>query len=122
MKNLIALLSVIGAGFIAAPDAEARPHCNSAHTYVSHHTSCGCPVYKQRYIAYYDRCGHPVYRTRIVPVQHRCRPAVVHPRHRVQQRHIVPSRPVVRHPGRYTSGGVRIGPVIVGGGSSGRCR
>lgn len=121
MKNLFALLTVIGAGFVAAPDADARPRCNTTHTYVSHRSSCGCPVYAQRYVAGYDRCGYPVYRTRILPVSHRCRPVIHHPRQRA-------CRPVGRghavvHPrhGRYTSGGVRIGPVIVGGGSRG-CR
>lgn len=113
MKNLFALLTVIGAGFVAAPDADARPYRHHVQaTYVSHHTSCGCPVYQQRYIAYYDRCGYPVYRVRTLPVRHHCR-AVHHRSH----------RPQIVHPrhGRYTSGGVRIGPVIVGGGSRG-CR
>lgn len=119
MKNLFALLTVIGAGFVAAPDAEARPYGHHAsHLVVSHHTSCGCPVYKQRYVAFYDRCGNPVFRYRILPVSHHCR-AVHHPRRGGGY------RPEVIHPrhghGRHTSGGVRVGPVIVGGGSS-RCR
>ncbi len=118
MKNLFALLTVIGAGFVAAPDAEARPYCNSGHTYVSHRTSCGCPVYKQSYIAYYDHCGNPVWRTRVLPVNHQCRHNV-HYRH--HGRHYDHGHDRSRNWGR--SGGFRIGPVIVGGHRSpSRCR
>jgi hypothetical protein len=72
MKTLIALLIVIGSGFVAAPKAEARPHCGVGRIHVSHHTSCGCPVYKQSFIAGYDACGRPIYRFRVLPVNHRC--------------------------------------------------
>lgn len=121
MKNLFALLTVIGAGFVAAPDADARHGCHTSHTYVSHYTSCGCPVHVERYVAYYDRCGYPVYRTRTLPVNHRCRPVIQRPCGNPWPS--VHRPPVIVHPqhGRYTSGGVRIGPVIVGGGGS-RCR
>lgn len=116
MKNLFALLTVIGTGFIAAPEAEARPGCNSGHTYVSHHTSCGCPVYVQRYVAYYDQCtGRPIYRTRTLSVNHRCRSHSAYGHSYTQRRHHG-----TYHRNRHTSG-FRIGPVIVGGGSS-RCR
>ena len=77
MKTLLTLLAVLGAQFIAAPEAEARP-CQQTHRYVTSRTSCGCPIYTQRYISYYDRCGHPVYRYRTEPVVHRCRPAHRH--------------------------------------------
>lgn len=121
MKNLFALLTVIGAGFIAAPDAEARPGCNSGHTYVSHYTNCGCPVYVQRYVAYYDRCsGRPIYRTRTLSVNHRCRS---HHGHGYSQRGHGYSQHGYGHGVRsHRSTGFRIGPVIVGGGSARRCR
>ena len=73
MKTLLTLLAVLGAQFIAAPEAEAKPH-KQTHRYVTSRTSCGCPIYTQRYISYYDRCGHPVYRYRTEPIVHRCRP------------------------------------------------
>lgn len=118
MKNLFALLTVIGAGFVGAPDAEARTYCNSGHTYVSHRTSCGCPVYKQRYIAYYDRCGYPVYRTRSVPFRHTCRQ---HTYHRYHGRSC--NQGVRHHTGWSRNGGFRIGPVIVAGHRApSRCR
>jgi hypothetical protein len=117
MKNLFALLTVIGAGFIAAPDAEARPGCNSSHTYVSHYTSCGCPVYVQRYVAYYDRCtGRPIYRTRTLSVNHRCRS------HHAYGHSYAPRTHYGRSVRNHRSTGFRIGPVIVGGGSARRCR
>jgi len=78
MKTILTLLTILGAQFMAAPEAEARPQ-NSCHRYVTSRTSCGCPIYTQRYVAYYDRCGHPVYRYRTEPVVHRCKPAYVHP-------------------------------------------
>lgn len=120
MKNLFALLTVIGAGFIAAPDAEARPGCNNGHTYVSHYTSCGCPVYVQRYVAYYDRCsGRPIYRTRTLSVNHRCRSHHAYGHSYSQSRHT--GRGYIHSNRHHHNSGFRIGPVIVGGGSS-RCR
>ncbi|BCX47690.1 hypothetical protein HAHE_15980 [Haloferula helveola] len=112
MKHLLTLLTVIGAGFVAAPDAEARPHQHNScsTTYVSGHTSCGCPIYTQRYVAYYDRFGRAIYRYQTLPVNHHCRHRVV----RQPQCHTPQPR---YQNSRYTRSGVRIGPVIVGGGS-----
>lgn len=78
MKTILTLLTILGAQFIAAPEAEARPQ-QSCHRYVTSRTSCGCPIYTQRYISHYDRCGHPVYRYRTERIVHRCRPVHRHP-------------------------------------------
>lgn len=78
MKTILTLLAILGAQFIAAPEADARPHASN-HRYVSSRTSCGCPIYTQRYVAYYDRCGQPVFRYRTEPIVHRCRPVHHHP-------------------------------------------
>ncbi len=66
MKTILILLTIIGAQFIAAPNADAQT-CSTQHTYVSGRTSCGCPIQTVRYIAYYDRCGYPIYRSRTQP-------------------------------------------------------
>jgi hypothetical protein len=112
MKKLFAILTLVGAGFVAAPDASASP-CGpgGSSTYVSHRTSCGCPVYAQRYVAYYDHCGRPVWQTRILPVQHRCRPAH-HQTYRGSYR-----TPGVPPHARHGSHSVRIGPVTISRGS-----
>lgn len=95
MKTILTLLTILGAQFVATPNAEARD-CSS-HRYVTSRTSCGCPIYTVRYVAYYDRCGHPVYRYRTEPIRHRCNHArhqhpvyrqtyYNHPRHQVPAR------------------------------------
>lgn len=71
MKKFLTLMILGAAALVATPNAEARPVGRT--TYVSGHTSCGCPVYTQRYIAYYDHCGYPVFKYRRLPVSHRCR-------------------------------------------------
>lgn len=97
MKTILTLLAILGAQFIAAPEADARPH-SPTHRYVISRTSCGCPIYTQRYVAYYDRCGQPVFRYRTEPIVHRCRPVQrqQHPAYRTPYHRGYNHRDVVR--------------------------
>ncbi|MFK7909237.1 MAG: hypothetical protein AB8F34_01405 [Akkermansiaceae bacterium] len=75
MKTILATLATIAISLIALPEkAEARS-CSSgnSYTYVSGHTSCGCPVYTRRVVSGYDCYNRPTYRYYRVPVTHRCR-------------------------------------------------
>ncbi|MBB5351399.1 hypothetical protein HNR46_001635 [Haloferula luteola] len=96
MKRLLHLLTLSSILLGAATTAEAHGNSRS-HRYVSHRTSCGCPVYAERYVAFYDSCGHPVFRTRRIPVAHQCRPVCPPPRpHRIEYQQPNRSRTVVR--------------------------
>lgn len=76
MKTILATLATLAFGLVAFPEtAEARPHCGTgqSYTYVSGHTSCGCPIYKRKVVVGYDCYNRPIYRYYSVPVTHRCR-------------------------------------------------
>jgi len=80
MKSFLILAATTMLALVASPNAEARP-CSShhrVHTFVSGHTSCGCPIYTQRHFSHYDRYGRVHYRYVRVPVRHRCRAVHIH--------------------------------------------
>ena len=68
------LAALITLCVLTPQNVEARGRCHkSGYTYVSGHTSCGCPVYTKRVVKYYDCRGYPVYAYYRQPVSHRCR-------------------------------------------------
>ena len=70
--TLLAALSLLGLGFIAAPTSAEANGCNQPRTLVSHHCGrCGTPVYKSYVIVGYQRCGAPIFRWVVQP--HTCR-------------------------------------------------
>ena len=76
MKTILTTLVTVVVSLTALPNsAEARPHCDthqSAYTYRSGWTSCGCSVYTKRVFTGYDCYHRPIYRYYRVPVVHRC--------------------------------------------------
>jgi hypothetical protein len=73
MKTLLAITAIALTG-LALPQAAEASHPSSSLnlTYVSGHSSCGCPIYTQRIFIGYDSWNRPVYRYVSVPVRHRC--------------------------------------------------
>jgi len=74
MKKLLIYITTIASLLVLTPNvAEARHSIPRTVTYVSGHTSCGCPIYTRKVFRYYDYYGHPVYAYYRVPVVHHCR-------------------------------------------------
>lgn len=75
-KTLLSTFSILAAVvtvfLFSANTAEARGHSHGTTTYVSHYTSCGCPVYVKKVFWKHDCYGRPIYRYYRQPVTHRC--------------------------------------------------
>lgn len=63
MKRIITYLSILVATVLFTPNtAEARTSSYGNKTYVSGHTSCGCPIHTKKIFVNKDRFGRPVYK------------------------------------------------------------
>ncbi len=62
MKKILTYLSILTAAFLFTPNtAEARTHSHGSTTYVSGHSSCGCPIYTKKVFVRHDCYNRPVY-------------------------------------------------------------
>jgi hypothetical protein len=63
MKKILTYLSILTAVFLFTPNtAEARTHSHCSSSYVSGHSSCGCPIYTKKVFTGNDCYGRPMYR------------------------------------------------------------
>lgn len=63
MKKILTYLSILTAAFLFTPNtAEARTHSHGSSSYVSGHSSCGCPIYTKKVFTGHDCYGRPVYK------------------------------------------------------------
>ena len=93
MKKLLTYLSILAAAVLFTPNtAEARTYSHASITYVSGHTSCGCPLYTKKVFVNHDRYGRPVYRYYSVPSSCKCR-----------SKHYRPTSRYTSHRGHYSS-------------------
>ncbi len=73
LLHTFSLFAALATVFLfTANTAEARGQSHRTTKYVSHYTSCGCPVYKTKVFRGHARCGKPVYNYYTQPVRHRC--------------------------------------------------
>ncbi|MDP0491678.1 MAG: hypothetical protein Q7Q71_11565 [Verrucomicrobiota bacterium JB023] len=101
MRKIILTALAAFAGVVALPnkaEAGVRLHIGATTTYVSGHTSCGCPIHTKRVFRGYDRYHRPIYNYYRQPTNCRCHHhrrvthRVIHPRVHGHARHHVSAR------------------------------
>ncbi|MGJ8655359.1 MAG: hypothetical protein ACSHX6_02825 [Akkermansiaceae bacterium] len=104
MKKLLTYLSILTAAVLFTPNtAEARPHSHGTTTYVSGHSSCGCPIYTKKVFVNHDRYGRPVYRYYSVPSNCNCRVKAYRPSSHYSSHRSYHTNSHNRHYSRHTS-------------------